>query len=274
MSTLIRLKKIMVIPDVHGRIFWKEPVKKYMDEVDRIVFLGDYLDPYEDEDGLADDIYQNLMEIIALKQENMEKVVLLKGNHDQHYASERFEELAGGTRMDKQNLPKYHQAFTNYKDMFQIAHFEIIKGMPYVFSHAGLTLYWLKKVNENLWNLFDNKISVADPAIIERINLLDDDGYGQEMLSVIGRYRSWFGEKTGSVLWADIEEHTIPDAPNAYGLNKVFQVFGHTKLDKGYDMFELDNLAMIDSRQCFMIDERIKERIIAIKEYKNDGNIK
>ena len=50
-------KKILVIPDVHGRIFWKEPVKKYMDAVDRVVFLGDYLDPYEDEDGLADDIY-------------------------------------------------------------------------------------------------------------------------------------------------------------------------------------------------------------------------
>lgn len=95
--------RILVVPDVHGRVFWKEPIKKYLNVVDRVVFLGDYLDPYEDEDGLADDIYQNLMEIIALKQENMEKVVLLKGNHDQHYASELFEELAGGTRMNQQN---------------------------------------------------------------------------------------------------------------------------------------------------------------------------
>ena len=31
-------KRILVIPDVHGRIFWKEPVKKYMDAVDRVVF--------------------------------------------------------------------------------------------------------------------------------------------------------------------------------------------------------------------------------------------
>jgi len=263
-----RPAKIIVVPDVHGRLFWKEPVMKYMDVVDRVVFLGDYLDPYEDEDGLADDIYQNLMEIIAMKQDNMEKVVLLKGNHDQHYASERFEELAGSTRMDQQNWNKYHQAFVDNKDLFQIAHVEFIKGVPYVFSHAGLTLYWLKKVNENIWQLPDNHISLDNPAIIERINLLDDDVQGQDMLAVVGRYRSWFGEKTGSVLWADIEEHAIPDAPKVYGLNKVFQVFGHTRLDEAYDMFEQDNLAMIDSRQCFMIDERKKERIIPIKECK------
>ena len=267
-------QRILVVPDVHGRLFWKKPVKKYWNSVDRVVFLGDYLDPYEDEDGLADDIFKNIMEIIELKQNNKEKVVLLKGNHDQHYASERFEELAGGTRMDQQNWNKYHQAFTEHKDLFQIAHIEYIKGMPYVFSHAGLTLYWLKKVNDNVWNLFDNKISVADPEIIERINLLDDNGKGQDMLAVIGSYRSWFGEKTGSVLWADIEEHAIPYAPKAYGLNKVFQVFGHTKLNKDYDKLEFDNFAMIDSRQCFMIDETIEERIIAIKEYNNDGKIK
>ena len=68
----------------------------------------------------------------------------------------------------------------------------------------------------------------------------------------------------GSVLWADIEEHAIPYAPKAYGLNKVFQVFGHTKLNKDYDMIQFDDFAMIDSRQCFMIDEGIEEKIISV----------
>ena len=176
----------------------------------------------------------------------MEKVVLLKGNHDQHYASERFEELAGGTRMDQHNWNN---------------------TLSYVFTHAGLTLYWLKKVNDNIWQLPDNLISIDDSVVIEGINLLDDDGKGQDMLATIGTHRSWFGEKTGSVLWADIEEHAIPYAPSAYGLNKVFQVFGHSKLRRGYDMLEYDNLAMIDSRQCFMIDERMKERIVPLKDW-------
>jgi hypothetical protein len=88
------------------------------------------------------------------------------------------------------------------------------------------------------------------------------------MLSVVGKERTWFGgEETGSVLWADIEEHAIPDAPKAYGLNQVFQVFGHTRLEE--DMIEFDNLVMIDSQQCFMIDEGIKEKIIALKDYED-----
>ena len=257
----------MVIPDVHGRIFWKEPVKKYMDAVDRVVFLGDYLDPYEDEDGLADDIYQNLMEIINLKLDNRGKVVLLKGNHDQHYYSKMYRDLAAGSRMDEQNWDKYHEVFGDYRSLFQFAHMEIVNGITYVFTHAGLTLYWLHKVNTNMWQLPDNEVSVADENIIGRINQLDYKPMGQEMLSVVGRNRSWFGEKTGSVLWADIEEHSISDAPNAYGLNKVFQVFGHTRLDgERTDMIEFENLAMIDSQKCFLIDENRKERIMAIKE--------
>ena len=260
-------KKILVIPDVHGRIFWKEPVKKYMDAVDRVVFLGDYLDPYEDEDGLADDIYQNLMEIINLKLNNRGKVVLLKGNHDQHYYSKMYRDLAAGSRMDEQNWDKYHEVFGDYRSLFQFAHMEIVNGITYVFTHAGLTLYWLHKVNTNMWQLPDNEVSVADENIIGRINQLDYKPMGQEMLSVVGRNRSWFGEKTGSVLWADIEEHSISDAPNAYGLNKVFQVFGHTRLDgERTDMIEFENLAMIDSQKCFLIDENRKERIMAIKE--------
>lgn len=266
-------KQILVVPDVHGRLFWKEPVMKYLDVVDRVVFLGDYLDPYEGEEGLADDIFENMMEIIELKRNNREKVVLLKGNHDQHYASERFEEQAGGTRMDQQNWNKYHQAFVDYKDLFKIAHIETINALPYVFTHAGLTLYWLKKVNDNIWQLPDNHISIDDTTIIERINLLDDEGQGQDLLAVVGSRRSWFGEKTGSVLWADIEEHAIPDAPKAYGLNKVFQVFGHTKLNKDYDKLEFDNLAMIDSRQCFMIDSSKGEKITSIKDCHELGDM-
>ena len=169
--------------------------------------------------------------------------------------------------MDEQYWDKYHEVFGDYRSLFQFAHMEIVNGITYVFTHAGLTLYWLHKVNTNIWQLPDNKVSVADEDIIIRINQLDYKPMGQEMLSVIGRNRSWFGEKTGSVLWADIEEHAIPHAPKAYGLNKVFQVFGHTKLNKEHDMIEFDDFAMIDSRQCFMIDESIEEKIISVSKY-------
>lgn len=258
-------KRIIVVPDIHGRIFWKEPVMHYLNDVDRVVFLGDYLDPYRNESGMAD-IFANLMEIISLKQNNMEKVILLKGNHDQHYSSKIFYELAGGSRLDKLHWHKYHDTFNEFKGLFKLAHVEEVNGIIYLFSHAGLTPYWLNKVNTRLWKLADGEVSVADPAIIDRINQLDDESVGQEMLSVVGRERSYYmGEETGSVLWADVNEHPMPDVIPVYGLDKVFQVFGHTRLDGTMDdMFGFDHFAMIDSQKCFLIDEALDKKIEAM----------
>lgn len=261
-------KRIIVIPDVHGEIFWKEPVQKYIDQVDRIIFLGDYLDPYPEEgkDYYPQGLFDNLMDIIDLKRANMDKVVLLKGNHDQHYASEKFRDLACGSRCDPNNWGVYNAVFVRDQELFKLAHLEMINGIPYIFSHAGMTLNWINKVNSTLWKLADNKISVADPDIIERINTLDDNDEGQEMLAIIGRYRNFIGPKSGSILWADIEEHTYPVAPKAYGLNKVFQVFGHSRLDSNKaDLIEFENIALIDSEQCFLIDEGLCEKIVPLK---------
>lgn len=262
------MKRILVVPDVHGRTFWKEPVMRHLDDVDIVVFLGDYLDPYSDEDGLAPDIFENLMEIVELKRANREKVILLKGNHDEHYSSIRFCELAHGSRMDKQNWDKYHEFFNEYSELFKIAQLEEVHGFPYVFTHAGLTAYWLNKVNSTLWHMNDNEISISDPHIIEKINALDSTVQGQVLLSVVGKRRSFIGgEKTGSVLWADVNEHPTPRAYIVYGLSQAFQVFGHTIIDKGTnDMILFENLAMIDSQQCFIIDEGSQERIKTLRD--------
>ena len=40
--------KLTIIPDVHGRPFWRDAVKDAVKDVadTPVVFLGDYLDPY------------------------------------------------------------------------------------------------------------------------------------------------------------------------------------------------------------------------------------
>ena len=60
------MEKIIIIPDVHGRTFWKDAVYKYRNvEGVHIVFLGDYLDAYKDIDGIeAEDAIANFEEII------------------------------------------------------------------------------------------------------------------------------------------------------------------------------------------------------------------
>lgn len=266
-------KRILVVPDVHGEAFWREPVQKFIDQVDRIIFLGDYLDPYPEEgkEYSPQRIFDNLMDIIDLKRSHMDKVVLLKGNHDQHYASEMFRYLACGSRCDTINWSLFNAVFVRNKDLFEILHLEEIKGVPYLFSHAGLTLNWINKVNSDIWKLADNKISVADLDIVSKINALDDEGEGQEMLAIVGRHRNLLGPKSGSVLWADIEEHSFPKAPKAYGLNRLFQVIGHSRLDSNKaDKIEFENLVLIDSVQCFMIDEDIERKIIPLKEYEKN----
>lgn len=263
-------KRILVIPDVHGETFWKEPVQKYIDLVDRVIFLGDYLDPYSDKFESNYDpeaVFNNMMEIVNLKSDNKEKVVLLKGNHDFHYTSKRAMELACASRCDKTNWHKFNKIFCDYEDLFKLAHIEVVKGLIYLFSHAGLTAFWINQVNAKIWKMNDRDISLADQITIDKVNQLEYDYEGQNMLAIIGRYRTIFGEKSGSVLWADIEEHSIPDAPKVYGLNKVLQVVGHSRLNDKYDKVEFNNLVLIDSQQCFMIDEERKEKIIALKDY-------
>lgn len=219
-------KNILVIPDIHGRTFWHGAVMKYWSEVDRIVFLGDYLDPYPSEENIADDIVANFNEIINLKKRNLDKVILLKGNHDEHYSSEIFRKQACGSRFDSENSDKYHKLFAENSSLFNLAHLEKVGETHYLFSHVGLTVYWLNKVNHHLWHMSDNRISVASPNIIERINAMDNHPKGQELLATIGSYRSFLkGEKTGSILWADVNEHPIVYPPQcSHGGHRKSQV--------------------------------------------------
>ena len=71
--------KFLAIGDIHGRTVWKEAdINAY----DRVIFLGDYVDsPIFDDDG----IYNNLNDLINVKQQQPDKITLLIGNHDAHY---------------------------------------------------------------------------------------------------------------------------------------------------------------------------------------------
>ena len=67
--------KILIIPDVHGRAFWRKPCKD-IDKWDKIVFLGDYVDPYPGE-AEQSDVMGELIDIVELKRQNPDKVILL-----------------------------------------------------------------------------------------------------------------------------------------------------------------------------------------------------
>lgn len=75
------MSKILIVPDVHGRNFWHK-AEELIDEVDKVVFLGDYLDPYKHEEITFDTALKEFEKILKFKNKYSDKVVLLIGNHE------------------------------------------------------------------------------------------------------------------------------------------------------------------------------------------------
>lgn len=71
---------ILVIPDVHLRKFWRQCISDNISKVDKVVFLGDYFDPYNEPD-LEDDPISMMQNVIDLKKNEPNKYILLLGNH-------------------------------------------------------------------------------------------------------------------------------------------------------------------------------------------------
>ena len=72
---------LLLLPDIHGRPFWKKAVEENLDKVDKVIFLGDYLDSYPYENITRKDAIRNFQEILDFKRGSPEKIILLLGNH-------------------------------------------------------------------------------------------------------------------------------------------------------------------------------------------------
>ena len=127
--------KIIALGDIHGRTLWKSIVSNT--DFDKVVFIGDYFDTREYIS--AEQQKSNFQDIIDFKKENMDKVVLLFGNHEYHYL--RSEE--GGYSGFQ------HLHCDDFQKMIQHALDEELMQMCYIhdkflFSHAGITKTWLR----------------------------------------------------------------------------------------------------------------------------------
>ncbi len=241
------MTKLLVISDVHGRSFWKEAVEKYKDEVDKIIFLGDYLDRYEHEDISRKQEKENFKEILDFKLENKDKVVMLLGNHDEHYIDRAFPR---STRHSSSNAYSYREMFSSHKSFFKLAHEETVNGKKILFTHAGVMNSWLERNKETIGEL-----------TVDNLNKLLDNPSGIRVLSDISKYRTWLGEKSGSILWSDVREKLDIDilseemSPNEDSIVEGYdyQIFGHTQLAKGPIIN--DKWACLDCRRAFIINE-------------------
>jgi len=195
----------MCIPDIHGRDYWKSFPKQ---DFDVVIFLGDYTDSFDKSDKY---ILDNLQNIIEYKKNNVDKTILLLGNHDLQYYFSYASYGCTGFRV-KMYVP-LHSLFQNNKELFKPIH---VVG-NYIFSHAGITSVWYKKLLKEI-----EGTPYADTKDLEE--LITALFYKEHViLSDVGRTRGGWC-KSGGPFWADLAES------KAWMLKDFHQVVGHTPI--------------------------------------------
>ena len=269
-------EKILIIPDVHGRTFWKTAIDKYpISEFPdlKIIFLGDYLDPYTGYENITPEYAYTNFENILYYAKNDPRITLLIGNHDWHY----FVNL-DHCRIDRARERDIENMFKENMDLFSLVKIIELNNVKYLFTHAGITQKWLNDIcalalqEVNEWNTDDEfPIKEEDPKYIwisnvaklnqtyDFENVLNeclknyDDTFYSCLPSMISRERGgWYPH--GSLIWADAYEHLYTEKQ----LENFYQIFGHTMSFPNNDPTQYyigKNWAMIDASQAFIIDE-------------------
>ena len=228
---------IVIIPDLHGREFWREAVGELPADA-RAVFLGDYLDPYENEWIYWTDAFKSLQDIIALKKTHTEQVTLLWGNHDLHYLFPMLQ----GSRYNEFKADVIRTTFEANLDCFQMAVEYVVDGKRYLFSHAGVHPGWLKKHS----SLF----GPADEVTAETFNRLMFTDEFVEALSDVSALRGGWS-RVGSMVWADIDEF----AGTKVNESEMLQICGHTKCPNGQPKV-CGNAICVDCQKAFLLSEK------------------
>lgn len=268
----------LVIPDIHGRTFWKDAIKlfpKNKYENLHIVFLGDYVDPYDFEHISREDAIVNFEEILDVAKTD-ERIHLLIGNHDMHY----FYDAPYKSRVDYKHYNDIKAMFEDHMNMFNVAFENIINGITYLYTHAGVTLFWLNHLQLiGEYGIANNKIGKLPDKQLPFCKMLANispsaDQLNQLLTNFQGLANLWMPSwyrggdyDCGSCIWADLNEWNYSNAE----IEGIFQVFGHT-LTGGGDVDAAvikpngKNIAMLDSRQAWCIDN--EGNFIKVKELK------
>lgn len=212
------MKKYVVIPDIHCRKFW---MNINPEDYEKIIFLGDLVDPYPEEEDLVTP-QESIANVFNLAEKYKDKVEILLGNHGYHYI---FDRAIQSTRFDKKIASELREMYMDDLDKIKLA----ISYDNKIFSHAGIVDGWLDVPLENAVEYLNEK------PISEYIDKLNQ----------ISFYRGgWYSK--GSCIWADVREHLTADYnPIKY---PIYQVFGHTRAAKP---IITEYFAMLDCSQIF-----------------------
>ena len=232
---------ILVIPDVHGRMFWRAAVAQYPELP--TIFLGDYLDPYTHYEGiLPSEALVEFEEILEFKRQNMNRVTLLLGNHDVHY----FGAKLNSSRKDLMNHEKIERIFNKNLSLFKLTKLVKEGDTQYLFSHAGIIPEWMESHFEGV--ILEDAEQVSS-SLNDKLNNVETFKAFVGSALMDSSVSRWGNARYPSVVWADVEDHQYQQRrlPNAY------QIFGHTQQE--YEPIITEHYANLDCRKAFLLME-------------------
>lgn len=242
---------VLIIPDIHGRKFWKNDIAVMMADIDSqaidVVFLGDYVDPYPEEGVSDDDAVGNFRQIIDFSK-GKDNVHLLLGNHDLQYFKENYVSWSDRCRYSMRKADEIRSLFRDNHSLFQIAWQTTVNNKKYIFTHAGILKGWIKCYTD-----------IEFPTE-ESLNKMLHSKKGLVALASIPWRRGGYS-LYGSPVWADASEHLYV---NDDFREDFYQVFGHTRLSteglgdeyKGKGVYiASSSFAMLDAMTSFMLSD-------------------
>ena len=256
----------LILPDIHGRSFWKEAIEKYNKNKFpnlTIVFLGDYVDPYEFEGVSRQDAIDNFQEIIDVaKSDN--RIHLLIGNHDMHY----WYDAEYKSRVDSKNYNKIKDMFLQNFTLFNVAYEEIINDKRYLYTHAGVSSFWLQHlqfVGKMALSMHIDRLREEQIEFCEFLSnfTLSADNLNQLKLNFQGQANLWMASyarggdnSCGSCIWEDWTEWLY----KGMEIKGLWQIFGHSRWSKtDPDDIGIDrrrHIACIDTASAWTITDK------------------
>jgi len=209
--------KILVVGDIHTKIWIIEKVAKVIDDYDRVIFCGDYADDFN---ASPQDTLNTWSTLKDLQENNLGKIELVTGNHDYIYVN------------DPPSLQSGYNPVTRVLiDSPENSHLKKwLAGLPVIinidgvtYSHAGIANEW--SGDEDVTGLWNNTSPLwARPGT---------EVTYKKILQVFGHTPSKTCYEVKRGVWCIDTFSTMPDgAP--IGDGSVLQVIDGKKFSKLY----------------------------------------
>ena len=207
--------KTITIGDLHGKDIWEKcadlkilsETPNLETEYDKYIFIGDYVESFDKTDK---ETLDNLQNIVLLKKNYPDKIILLWGNHDLPYYLGYYRHGCSGYR--SQMHEKLNSIFESNKNLFQMA-FQIEN---YIWTHAGIHKGWYE-------NRFSKIASNEELTLAEQLNKsFEKNEHNDDCLFDVGYARGGH-QAIGGPFWLDKMNLHKP-------LERYHQITGHSKV--------------------------------------------